>query len=81
MTSEHSSTSEAPGPAVEPEDVQRGQIAPIPADADEAQADREMAEAERAVAQGASDPEQTRRIGRLAEARSQEERRRLWLEG
>jgi hypothetical protein len=74
-------TPEAPGRNAEPEDAHRGPIAPTPADADEAQADREMAEAERAVAQGAADPDQIRRIGRLAQARTHEERRRLWLEG
>jgi hypothetical protein len=66
---------------VEPEDARRGIIAPLPAGADEARADREIAEAERAVAQGASSPDQTRMIGRLAQARTHEERRRLWLEG
>lgn len=81
MGTTHSGTPEAPGRQVEPEDARRGYIAPVPADADEARADREMADAERAAAQGAAGPEQTRRIGRLAQARTHEERRRLWLEG
>jgi hypothetical protein len=79
--STESGTPEAPGRPVEPEDAHRGPIAPLPADADEVRADREMAEAERAIAQGAASPEQTRRIGRIAQARTHEERRRLWREG
>ena len=65
----------------EPEDAHRGYIAPTPADADEARADRDMAAAERAVAQGAASPEQARLVDRISDARTHEERRRLWLEG
>jgi hypothetical protein len=79
--STQSGTPEAPGRAIEPEDAHRGYIAPAPADAEEARADREMADAERAVAQGAASPDQIRRIGRIAQSRTHEERRRLWLEG
>ncbi|MCD2193395.1 hypothetical protein LQ327_08350 [Actinomycetospora endophytica] len=81
MSSTPSGAPEAPGRAAEPEDARRGYIAPMPTDADEARADREMAAAERAVAQGGAGAEQTRRIGRIAQARTHEERRRLWLEG
>ena len=81
MGSTQGGTPEAPGRSAEPEDARRGSIAPLPADAADARADREMAEAERAVAQGGASPEQTRRVGRIAQARTHEERRRLWLEG
>ena len=63
----------------EPADARRGRIAPTPGDADEARADREMAEAERAVAQGAASEEQAALVDRISGARSHEERRRLWL--
>lgn len=71
---------EAPGRTAEPEDAHRGYIAPTPGDADEARADRDMAEAERAVAQGAASEEQARLVDRISDARTHEERRRLWLE-
>ena len=74
-------THEATGRITEPEDAHRGWIAPTPGDADEARADREMAAAERAVAQGAASPEQARLVDRISDARTHEERRRLWLEG
>jgi hypothetical protein len=69
------------GRPVEPEDAHRGQVNPLPGDADEARADREMADAERAVAQGAASPEQARLVDTIFDARTHEERRRLWLEG
>ena len=74
-------TPEATGRATEPEDAHRGYVAPTPADADEARADRQMADAERAVAQGAASEEQARLVDRISDARTHEERRRLWLEG
>jgi hypothetical protein len=70
----------ASGRSAEPEDAHRGQIAPTPGDADEARADRDMAAAERAVAQGAATDEQARLVDAISEARTHEERRRLWLE-
>jgi hypothetical protein len=72
---------EATGRSTEPEDAHRGYVAPTPADADEARADRDMAAAERAVAQGAASPEQARLVDAISDARTHEERRRLWLEG
>lgn len=81
MGSTQSGTPQAPGRGAEPEDARRGSIASVPVDADEARADRELAAAERAVAQGAASAEQIRRVGRIGQARTHEERRRLWLEG
>ena len=63
----------------EPTDALRGRIAPTPGDADEARADREMADAERAVAQGAASEEQAALVDTVSEARSHEERRKLWM--
>jgi hypothetical protein len=63
----------------EPEDARRGRIAPMPGDAEEARADREMAEAERAVALGTASVQQARGVDAIAHARTHEERRRLWL--
>ncbi|NMO92108.1 hypothetical protein [Actinomycetospora sp. TBRC 11914] len=65
----------------EPADARRGHIAPTPSDADEARADREMADAERAVAQGAASEEQAALVGKISDARTHEERRRLWIGG
>lgn len=80
MASETNGTVEQPGRGAEPADARRGRIAPTPADADEARADREMADAERAVAQGAASEEQAALVDKVSEARTHEERRRLWLE-
>lgn len=65
--------------SVEPEDARIGWVAPTPADAREAAADRDMADAERAVAAGTGSGDQTRRVARMGEARTQEDRRRVWL--
>jgi hypothetical protein len=73
-------TREAPSRRAEPEDARRGYIAPTPKDADEAGADRDMAAAERAVAQGAANEEQARLVHKISDVRTHEERRRLWLE-
>ena len=73
-------TPEATGRTTEPQDSHRGYVAPTPGDAVEARADREMADAERAVAQGAASAEQARLVDRISDARTHEERRRLWLE-
>jgi malic enzyme len=80
VTSIKDRTPEASGRSAEPEDARRGYIAPTPNDAREARADREMAAAERAVAQGAASTEQARLVDAISEARTHEERRRLWLE-
>lgn len=77
--SKQSGTPEAPGRSVEPEDARRGMIAPMPHDNVEAQADRDMADAERAVAMGTASPEQAAAVDRISQARTHEERRRLWL--
>lgn len=77
--SKQSGTPEAPGRSVEPEDARRGMIAPMPQDNAEAKADREMADAERAVAMGTANAEQAAAVDRISDARTHEERRRLWL--
>lgn len=59
----------------EPEDARRGWVAPTPADADEAAADRAMAAAERAVATGTATEDQRAGVERMAEARTHEQRR------
>ncbi|MDD7941471.1 hypothetical protein PHK61_23900 [Actinomycetospora lutea] len=59
----------------EPEDAHRGWVAPTPADADEAAADRAMAAAERAVAQGTATDDQRARVARMGQARTHEQRR------
>jgi hypothetical protein len=64
--------------ATEPEDAHRGWIAPTPADADEARADRAMAAAERAVAAGTATDDQRARVRRMAGARTQEQRREAY---
>jgi hypothetical protein len=64
----------------EPADARRGHIAPTPSDADEARADREMAAAERAVAQGAASEQQAALVDKLSDARTHEERRKIWLD-
>lgn len=64
--------------AREPEDARRGYIAATPADVDEARADREMAEAERAVALGTASESQSALVDKIAHARSHEERRAVW---
>jgi hypothetical protein len=63
----------------EPEDAHRGWIAPTPADTREAVADREMADAERAVAEGTASGEQATRVAGMSTARTQEQRRSIWL--
>ena len=65
---------------VEPEDARRGYVAPHPGDHDEAAADREMADAERAVVMGTADAEQSARVDAIGGARTHEERRRLWMQ-
>jgi hypothetical protein len=77
--SKQSGTPEAPGRSVEPEDAHRGMIAPLPHDNAEAKADRDMADAERAVAMGAASADQAAAVDRISDARTHEERRRLWL--
>ena len=62
-----------------PEDAHRGTVAPLPADAGEAAADRELADAERAVALGTATDVQRTRITASGEARTHEERRRQWM--
>lgn len=69
------------GYVAEPEDARRGHVAPNPRDHEEARADREIADAERASALGAADERQRAGIERIAIARTPEERRRLWLAG
>jgi len=64
----------------EPQDAHRGWIAPTPADADEAAADRAMAEAERAVAEGTASDDQRAGVRRMAHARTHEQRRADFLE-
>lgn len=59
----------------EPEDARRGWVAPTPADADEAAADRAMAAAERAVAEGTATDDQRARVERMGPARTHEQRR------
>jgi hypothetical protein len=71
---------EATGRTTQPADARRGYVAPTPGDAREARADRDMAEAERAVAQGAASAELARLVDKISNARTHEERRRLWLE-
>ena len=53
---------------------------PIPTTAAEHAADRAMAAAEVAVAQGAATPDQARRVDALSELRSHEDRRRAWMQ-
>lgn len=65
----------------EPEDAHREFVAPAPANRDEALADREMADAERAVVTGSATEEQATRVRAVGEARTQEDRRRLWMDG
>lgn len=65
--------------AGEPEDARRGMVAAVPGDVDEARADREMADAERAVATGTASEEQRAAVDRIAHARTQEERRSVWM--
>ncbi len=76
MTDDRNGTSGGRG---EPDDARRGHIAPTPGNAEEARADRDMAEAERAVAQGAASEQQAALVDKISEARTHEERRRLWL--
>jgi hypothetical protein len=59
----------------EPEDAHRGWVAPTPADAAEAATDRAMADAERAVAEGRASADQRTSVGRMAAARTHEQRR------
>jgi hypothetical protein len=53
---------------------------PRPSSAAEAAADAAMAEAERALAQGAADDEQRRRLAAVDHARTHEERRAIWMQ-
>jgi hypothetical protein len=77
VASDRNGTSEG---TAEPGDARRGLIAPLPGDVEEARADRDMADAERAVAQGAASSEQARLVDKISDARTHEERRRLWLD-
>ncbi|MDD7937194.1 DUF4383 domain-containing protein [Actinomycetospora lutea] len=52
---------------------------PRPSSPQEARADLAMAEAERALAQGAADDEQRRRLAAIDHARTHEERRAIWM--
>lgn len=63
----------------EPEDAHRGWVAPTPADADEAAADRAMAAAERAVAEGTATDDQRTEVRLMGEARTHEHRRDTFL--
>ncbi|MDD7966442.1 hypothetical protein [Actinomycetospora lemnae] len=65
----------------EPEDVHRGWVAPTPRDTDEAAADRAMAAAERAVAEGTASEDQRSRVQRMAQARTHEQRRAAFRDG
>ena len=62
-----------------PEDAHRGAVAPTPADAHEAAADRELADAERALVLGTATREQRTRVEATGDARSHEERRERWM--
>jgi hypothetical protein len=62
----------------EPEDAHRGWVAPTPADAAEAAVDRAMAAAERAVADGTASDDQRTSVGRMAAARTHEQRREAY---
>ena len=64
---------------VEPEDGHRGFVTAAPSSADEAAADRAMADAERAVVLGTASADQRDRVASIGEARTHEERRRLWI--
>ncbi|MEJ2887158.1 DUF4383 domain-containing protein [Actinomycetospora aeridis] len=61
-----------------PEDAHRQ---PRPSSPEEADADAAMAEAERALAQGAADDDQRRRLAAADHARTHEERRAIWMQG
>lgn len=63
----------------EPDDAHRGYVAPHPDDRAEAAADREMADAERAVVMGTADERQAMRVSAIGGARTHEERRRQWM--
>jgi len=65
----------------EPEDARRGWVAPTPADAEEAAADRAMAAAERAVAAGTASDDQRELVDRMAVARTHERRRAVFRGG
>lgn len=54
---------------------------PRPSSAQEAEADAAMAAAERALAQGAADDDQRRRLAAADHARTHEERRSIWMRG
>ncbi|GLZ44316.1 hypothetical protein Acsp06_05010 [Actinomycetospora sp. NBRC 106375] len=73
----HEGETDDDGPGV-PEDADRQ---PRPASPAEAAADEAMAEAERAVAQGAADDGLRRRLAAADEARTHEERRAIWMRG
>jgi hypothetical protein len=64
-----------------PEDADRGVVNAQPEDHDSARADREMADAERAVAQGTASDEQREGVERVADARTHEQRRTQWMGG
>lgn len=63
----------------DPQDAHRGWVSPTPSDVREAVADREMADAERAVAEGTATAGQTAGVALMAAARTQEQRRSIWL--
>lgn len=63
----------------EPEDAHRGWVAPTPADAVEAAADRAMAAAERAVAEGTATDDQRAGVRRMSDARTHEQRRAAYM--
>ena len=63
----------------EPQDAHRGFVPSAASDLAEALADREMADAERAVVSGFATEEQTTRVTAVGEARTHEDRRRLWM--
>lgn len=63
-----------------PDDAHRGLVTAQPEDHDAARADREMADAERAVAQGTAGEEQREGVARVADARTHEQRRTQWMD-
>jgi hypothetical protein len=64
----------------EPDDAHRGWVAPTPADAVEAAADRAMAAAERAVVDGSATDDQRDGVRRMSDARTHEQRRTAYMD-
>lgn len=64
---------------VEPEDARRGFITVPACGLEEATADREMADAERAVVSGTATHEQRSRVRTVGGARTHEDRRTQWM--